>query len=112
MTFWIKLTLIFALTFSFACSQRKAALIVNHSQITYGKNNKDNKEKYRDLARKTATDKSIQSREPGQKIIEGTTVGKIGNTGLSTGTHLHFEIMNNKTKINPSIIMAMSKNVQ
>lgn len=49
---------------------------------------------------------------PGQKIIEGTPVGKIGNTGLSTGTHLHFEIMNNKTKINPSIIMAMSKNVQ
>ena len=48
----------------------------------------------------------------GQKIIQGTAVGKIGNTGLSTGTHLHFEIMNNKTKINPSIIMAMSKNVQ
>lgn len=50
--------------------------------------------------------------KPGQKITQGTSVGKIGNTGLSSGTHLHFEIMNNKTKINPSIIMAMSKNVQ
>lgn len=69
MTFWIKLTLIFALTFSFACSQRKAALIVNNSQTNYGKNNKYNKEKYRDLARKNLADKSIQSREPGQKII-------------------------------------------
>lgn len=50
--------------------------------------------------------------KPGQIITQGTSVGKIGSTGLSSGTHLHFEIMSNTTKINPSIIMAMSKNVQ
>ena len=48
----------------------------------------------------------------GQKVEKGVVLGKIGNTGLSTGTHLHFEIMVKDTKVNPSIIMAMAKNVQ
>jgi len=55
---------------------------------------------------------SLVSVKLGQKIIKGTPIGKIGNTGLSTGTHLHFEIAENNTKTNPSIIMAMAKNVQ
>jgi len=66
---WIKLTLIFALNFSVACSQRKAAPILNRSQVTYGKNNEDNKEKYRNLAQKTLTKKSPQNHEADKKII-------------------------------------------
>ncbi len=48
----------------------------------------------------------------GQKVEAGTVLGKIGNTGLSTGKHLHFEILVNDTKVNPSIVMEMAKNVQ
>ena len=48
----------------------------------------------------------------GQKVETGKVLGKIGNTGLSTGKHLHFEILVNDTKVNPSIIMGMAKNVQ
>lgn len=66
---WIKLTLIFALNFSVACSQRKAAPILNRSQVTYSKNNEDNKEKYRNLAQKTLAEKSPQNHEADKKII-------------------------------------------
>ncbi len=48
----------------------------------------------------------------GQNVDSGKVLGKIGSTGLSTGRHLHFEILVNNTKVNPSIIMGMAKNVQ
>jgi len=48
---------------------------------------------------------------PYQRIRPGDKIGKIGNTGFSTGRHLHYEIMLNDTKLNPSIITAMAKNV-
>ena len=48
----------------------------------------------------------------GQQVNAGAALGKIGNTGLSTGKHLHFEVLVRDTKVNPSIIMAMAKNVQ
>jgi murein DD-endopeptidase MepM/ murein hydrolase activator NlpD len=46
-----------------------------------------------------------------QEIKKADIIGKIGSTGLSTGNHLHYEIMLNNNKINPSIIMALAKNV-
>ncbi|CAN5257699.1 M23 family metallopeptidase [soil metagenome] len=37
----------------------------------------------------------------GQKILRGDVLGIVGNTGTSTGPHLHYEVIKNGVKINP-----------
>lgn len=37
----------------------------------------------------------------GQKVKRGQVIGKVGNSGLSTSPHLHYEVIRNDRKVNP-----------
>ena len=41
----------------------------------------------------------------GSRVVQGTVIGKSGNTGYSTGPHLHFEVTKNGKHINPARIL-------
>ncbi|MCR8643571.1 peptidoglycan DD-metalloendopeptidase family protein [Paenibacillus sp. N1-5-1-14] len=45
----------------------------------------------------------------GKKVQKGDLIGLVGSTGRSTGTHLHYEIIRNGTKINPTPYLVLSR---
>jgi murein DD-endopeptidase MepM/ murein hydrolase activator NlpD len=44
---------------------------------------------------------SFSKIRPGQRIAQGTVIGRVGSTGMSTGPHLHYEFRVNGVHRNP-----------
>jgi len=47
----------------------------------------------------------------GQRVSRGERIGDMGNSGRSTGTHLHYEIRLNGTAVNPMTFIKAANNV-
>jgi murein DD-endopeptidase MepM/ murein hydrolase activator NlpD len=47
----------------------------------------------------------VTSNPGSNRIGKGQPIGKMGSTGRSTGTHLHFEVNKNGVKLNPLSIL-------
>jgi murein DD-endopeptidase MepM/ murein hydrolase activator NlpD len=49
--------------------------------------------------------------EVGQRVSRGERIGDMGNSGRSTGTHLHYEVHLNGTPVNPMTFIKAANNV-
>lgn len=50
--------------------------------------------------------------QEGQKVLRGEQIGELGNSGKSTGPHLHYEVLYLGNAVNPSNYYDMQMNVE
>lgn len=48
----------------------------------------------------------------GEKLVRGQKIGEVGNTGKSTGPHLHYEVIYKNKQVNPLSFMDLSMRVE
>lgn len=48
----------------------------------------------------------------GSRVVQGSTIGYVGMTGLATAPHLHFEILRNGAQVNPAIALRSAESAQ
>jgi murein DD-endopeptidase MepM/ murein hydrolase activator NlpD len=90
----------------FACPIGTPIYATGNGKVTFAGNNGHGYGNYVDINHgngyltKYAHMSSVVAKE-GQMVKRGDLIGYVGNTGLSTGPHLHYEIEKNGEKIDP-----------
>lgn len=51
-------------------------------------------------------DQYTDTLEPGDRVRRGEVIGYVGETGLTTGPNLHFEVLNGGRQVNPAQVVA------